>query len=141
MYVGVDPAGDGEDATGIAAVTQTPDGLHVVDAMGWEGPAADMPAQVAAFVRRLQKAGHVVDGVLFEANKGAWQWPARETRAMLAPIRVQTEPPRLSKGERAIPVTLWQRLGQFSMSPHLRGTTADMEVAHVHRRRTDDHRA
>lgn len=128
VIVGVDPAGDGEDATGIGAVGQTPDGLHVVDAMAWNGSAADMPKQVAAFVRRLQAAGHPVEGVLFEANHGAWQWPARETRDLLAPIRVQTEAPKLSKGERAIPVTLWHKLGQFSMSPHLRGTVADTEL-------------
>ena len=76
----------------------------------------------------LQAQGHVVDGVLFEANAGAWQWPAREARDLLAPIKVQTEAPRLSKGERAIPVTLWQSAGQFSMSAHLRGTVADTEV-------------
>ena len=97
--------------------------------MAWAGAAADMPAQVAAFVRRLQAAGHPVEGVLFEANGGAWRWPARETRDLLAPIRVQTESPRLSKGERAIPVTLsGTGSGSFAMSPHLRGTTADTEL-------------
>jgi hypothetical protein len=87
-----------------------------------------MPMQVAAFVRRLQAAGHPVQGVLFEANAGAWQWPARETRDLLAPILVQTQPPKLSKGERAIPVTLWHAAGQFRMNPTLRGTVADSEL-------------
>jgi len=129
VWVGVDPAGDGEDATGIAAVQLTKDGgLHVTDAMAWEGAAADMPMQVAAFVRRLEGAGHRPGGVLFEANRGAWQWAARETRALLAPIPVQTQAPKRSKGERAVPVTLWQRHGLFSMAPHLRGTDADVQL-------------
>jgi len=127
VIVGVDPSGDGEDATGIAAVGLDAAGLHVVDAVAWNGSAADMPDQVAAFVRRLQAAGHPVHGVLFEANRGAWQWPARTVRELVAPVRVQTEAPRLSKGERAIPVTLWHKSGQVSMSPRLRGTPADSE--------------
>ena len=129
VWVGVDPAGDGEDATGIAAITLRPDvGLHVVDAMAWDGLASQMPLQVAAFIRRQEQAGHMVAGVLFEANAGAWQWPANETKGLVAPITVQSKPPTLSKGERAIPVTLWQQHGWFSMSPHLRGTAADTET-------------
>jgi len=129
LWVGVDPAGDGEDSTGIAAVTLRQDvGLHVVDAIGWDGLASQMPLQVAAFVRRLEQNGHTVAGVLFEANQGAWQWPARETRDLLAPITVQTAPPKLSKGERAIPVTLWHQNGWLSLSPHLRGSTLDSEM-------------
>ena len=57
VIVGVDPAGDGADSTGIAAVGQAPDGLHVVDAMAWAGAAADMPAQVAAFVAGYKRRG------------------------------------------------------------------------------------
>ena len=129
IWVGVDPAVDGEDATGVAAITLRPDvGLHVVDAMAWDGLASQMPLQVAAFIRRLEQNGHTVAGVLFEANKGAWQWPATETKGLVAPITVQTQPPKLSKGERAIPVTLWQQHGWFSMSPHLKGTVADTET-------------
>ena len=128
VWVGVDPAGDGEDATGIAAVAVTDAALWVVDSMRWEGPAADMPQQVAAFVRRLQADDHPVQGVLFEANKGAWQWPTREVRGMLAPVLVQSEAATTSKGERAIPVTLWQKQGAFNMAPHLRGTNTDTEV-------------
>lgn len=125
-WVGVDPAGDGEDATGIGAVTFLPDGgLHVVDAMAWEGLASQMPLQIAAFVRRLHDQGHSVAGVLFEANKGAWQWPARETRDLLAPITVQAQPPKLSKGERATPVTLWHEHGWLSADPKLRGSVFD----------------
>ena len=129
VWVGVDPAGDGDDATGIGAVTLDHDiGLHVVDAMAWDGLASQMPLQVAAFVRRQQEAGHHVAGVLFEANQGAWQWPARETRDLLDPITVQTEPPRLSKGERAIPVTLWQQNGWLSLAPHLAGSVLDAQL-------------
>lgn len=128
-WVGVDPAGDGEDATGLAAVALLPGvGLHVVDAMAWEGLASQMPLQVSAFVRRLQASEHSVAGVLFEANKGAWQWAAREVRDLLAPITVQAEAPTLSKGERAIPVTLWHQLGQFSLATHLQGSVADSQL-------------
>ena len=127
VWVGVDPAGDGKDATGIAAVALTDSSLWLVDSMRWEGDAAQMPLQVHAFTRRLQAAGHPVAGVLFEANKGAWSWAAREVRNMLAPITVQAEPPTTSKGERAIPVTLWHKLGRFKMAPHLQGTNTDTE--------------
>jgi len=129
VWVGVDPAGDGEDATGISAVTLRPDvGLHVVDAMPWDGLASQMPLQTAAFVRRLEADGHTVAGCLVEANKGAWQWAAREIRDLLAPITVQAEAPKLSKGERAIPVTLWQQNGWLSVSPHLKGSVLDSEL-------------
>lgn len=129
VWVGVDPAGDGDDSTGIAAVALHPRyGLLVVDAMAWDGLAADMPLQVAAFVRRLQENEHRIGGVLFEANRGAWQWPAREVRGLLAPITVQTEAPRLSKGERCMPVTLWHKHDQLVVSEHLQGSTLDTQM-------------
>jgi len=127
-WVGVDPAGDGADATGIAAVALTPEGLHVPKATGWEGEAAQAPAQVARFVRELRDDGHTVGGVLFEANKGPWQFMVTETRQLVAPLTVQSEAPTLSKSERALPFTLWHQHNQLSLDPTLRGTTADTEL-------------
>ena len=84
--------------------------------------------QVAKFVRELQADGHTVGGVLFEANLGPWQFMVSETRQLCAPVTVQSEPPTISKGERAMPFTLWQQLGQLSIDPVLRGSTIDTEL-------------
>lgn len=134
-WVGVDPAGDGDDATGIAAITRLPPSevlpfgsLHVVDAMAWNGPASQAPFQLQAFCSRLTAAGHTVHGVLFEANKGPWQFMVREAAQLCAPIPVASEPPVTSKSARALPVTLWQQHGQWSMDVTLKNSTADLEL-------------
>ena len=135
VWVGVDPAGDGPDATGIAGVAMIPaddmspfGGLHTVNATAWTGPAAQAPLQIARFVRELRDEGHTVGGVLFEANQGPWQFMVTETAQLLAPLRVQSEPPVISKSERALRFTLWHQHQQWSADPRLRGTTYDTEL-------------
>jgi phage terminase large subunit-like protein len=135
VWIGVDPAGDGEDATGIAAVCLLPaddvspaGSLHVVDAMSWDGAAADAPHTVAQFARRLQTQGHQVAGCLVEANQGPYQFFVRELRQLIAPVTVQSKPPTLSKSERALPATLFHQHGQLSIDPSLRGSTLDSEL-------------
>jgi len=135
VTVGVDPAGDGEDATGMAAVCRLPaddlsplGSLHTVAARAWNGRAADAPTEVAAFCRHVAELGHRVGLVFVEANNGPWSFMVDEIAAKVAPIDVQFEAPVLSKAERALPFTLWQQLGQWSFDPALRGTEADTET-------------
>lgn len=126
VWVGVDPAGDGADATGIFGVALTPYGLYVVDAEAYTGHSENMPETVGMFVRSLQAKGWKVGGVNVEAT-GMSTYATPRIRAQVAPIAVVTEPPLLSKLERAMPLTLWHKKDQVAFAEHLRGTIADVE--------------
>lgn len=127
VWVGVDPAGEGADATGIVAAALTEYGLYIVDALNYTGHAENMPETVGRFVRTLQTAGWKVGGVNVEST-GLSTFATPLIRAQVAPVSVVTETPRLSKLERAMPLTLWQREGRLAFAPKLRGTPIDVEV-------------
>lgn len=127
VWIGVDPAGDGDDSTGVVAAMSTGAGLVIPDALQWHGHSEEAPMQIAAFVRRLHDEGFRVAGVNFEAV-GAFTFMANRTANLLAPIPVVYEVPRVSKQERALPMARWHKLGAVTVWDRLRGTALDVEM-------------
>jgi hypothetical protein len=127
VWVGVDPAGDGADATGIVAVTLHQHTIHVVDAHAYTGVSENMPAAVGMFVRSLQAKGWKVAGINVEQT-GMSTFATPLIRADVAPVPVVTESPLKSKIERAMPLTLWHRVNALTISDHLHGSVLDSEL-------------
>jgi hypothetical protein len=127
VWVGVDPAGDGDDATAAVAACSTADGLLIVDALQWRGHSEDAPAEIAAFIRRLTEDGWPVAGVNFEAV-GAFSFMANRTANLVSPVPVVFETPRQSKTERALPMARWHKMNAVQMLERLRGTPLDVEM-------------
>lgn len=128
VVIGVDPAGDGDDATAAVAVARVPRGLHVVDVLHWSGSMDEAPAECGAFVRRVSGHGWNIQGVTVEANKGAWRFFARDLANDLGgQPAVQTEPPVGSKVERALPLTVWHKAHAVSAAASLASGPFDVE--------------
>jgi len=126
VVVAVDPAGDGEDRTGIVAAALTPTGLHIVDALAYDGPAQNMPETVGRFVRQIAES-HDVLMVGVEAV-GGFVFALPLIRQACQPFTVKAETPHTSKLERALNLTLWHTASKLSMSPHLVGSDLDVEA-------------
>lgn len=127
VWVGVDPAGDGDDSTGCVAAMSGPDGVVLVDGLQWDGHSEDAPMEVAAFVRRLADDGWRVAGVNVEAV-GAFSFIANRIGNLVAPCPVMFEQPRVSKTERALPMARWHKQGAVLMLDRLRGSALDVEM-------------
>jgi hypothetical protein len=128
VKIGVDPAtGDGKDRTGIVATGLAPGGLHVVDAVCWDGDGEEAPGEVAAMVARLQADGHVVAGVTVEAV-GGFKFLAKHVARAVAPIPVTYGNPKTGKLERAQELTRWHKKQALIWSEHLRGSALDVET-------------
>ncbi len=127
VWVGIDPAGDGSDATSATAARSDDHGVGVVDAFQWNGHMEDAPLELAAFIRRLIDAGHTVAGVNVEAV-GAWKFMANQIANNIAPIPVVYETPITSKTERGLQLARWHKMECVWMSEHLRGSVLDVEM-------------
>ena len=125
--VAVDPAAAGDDATGIVAAGSTPVGIVFTDAVQWNGHPEDGPHKVAELVRRRQAAGNTVASVHVEAV-GAWRWYAKRVAELVAPIPVEYETPKVSKTERAVNLSRWQKRSAVWMAESLRGSPLDVEL-------------
>lgn len=122
----VDPAGDGPDATAAALVSLTERGLHVVDAIVFDGQMFDAPAAVVTMCERARGLGWEIAAGLVEAV-GVAKYVTRELQRELW-FTVTSETPRGGKIDRMLPLTVWHAAGAVSMAPHLKGTRFDLEV-------------
>ena len=126
VVVSIDPAGDGDDATAAVAMCMTPRGLHIVNVLHHTGSSLNAPEEIGRFVRELQEEGWLVIGLTFE-GVGGWVHMKREVQKAVAPLRVASDTPTMSKVERAKPLTVWHRAGALSVDARLKGSEWDVE--------------